>query len=273
MSKNTEKTKAPLTEEQRLARAAKKRKLRHGAYATVITVVFVAVVVLFNIAATVLADNFPLQLDLTGGGDYTISEENADCVKGITRDDLDVTVVVCADEETYSAGNLNVNYYDPSNGKYFIQAAALLKEYSRINRAIHIVYVDPSDPDFNTYQAQCPGETFVTGDLLVLANFKMDGEKVARWRHLDMEDIFEISYDQNDQVSYQYAMYYGMMTLMSSKLETQVTATLASLTSDKLFQVAVITHNGGTFPDALKALMEQNNYAFSEIKNLNEPTP
>ena len=269
MSKKN-KEQQPLTEEQLLARAARKRKLRHGAYATVMTVVFVAVVVLFNIVATVLADRFPLQLDLTGSGDYTINEENATYVKGITRDDLDVTIVVCANEAEYSSGDLSVNYYDPSSGKYFVQSAALLKEYTQINRAIHVVYIDPSDPDFNTYSALCPGENFVSGDLLLTATFTKDGEKVSRWRHLEMEDLFEISYDQNDQVSYQYAMYYGMMTLMSSKLETQVTSALASLTSDKVFQVAVLTHNGGTAPEAFQSLMEQNNYVFTEVKNLNE---
>ena len=263
-----------LTEEERLARAARKRKLRHGAYATGITAAFVAVVVLFNIAATFLAENYPLQLDLTGSGDYTINEDNAAYVKGITRDDLDVTIVVCAKEEEYSEGSLNVNYYDPSEGKYFRQAAALLKEYSQINSAIHVKYVEQTDPDFNVYTALCPGEQFVTGDLLLVATFTDKGEKVTRWRHLEMEDVFEISYDQNDQTSYTYAMYYGMMTIMSSKLETQVTSALASLTSEKVYTVAVITHNGGEAPTSLQSLMNQNNYQFTEIANLNEePIP
>ncbi|MBP5617521.1 MAG: hypothetical protein J6X61_00030, partial [Clostridia bacterium] len=160
-----------LTEEERLARAARKRKFRHGAYATVITIVFVAVVVLFNIAATFLAENYPLQLDLTGSGDYTINEDNAKYVKGLSRDDLDVTIVVCAKETEYSEGSLEVNYYDPSSGKYFRQAAALLKEYSQINPAIHVKYVPQTDPDFNTYTALCPSEKFVTGDLLLVATF------------------------------------------------------------------------------------------------------
>ena len=259
-----------LTEEERLARAARKRKLRHGAYATGITAAFVAVVVLFNIAATFLAENYPLQLDLTGNGDFTINEENAAYVESISRDDLDVTIVVCAQEDAYSEGRISHNYYDPSDGKYFIQAASLLKEYARLNPAIHVVYIEQTDPDFNTYTALCPGEQFVTGDLLLIANFTDKGEKVTRWRHLEMEDVFEISYDQNDQTSYTYAMYYGMMTLMSSKLETQVTSALASLTSEKIYNIAVLTHNGGQAPEELQALLEQNNYQFTEIANLNE---
>ncbi|MBP5618314.1 MAG: Gldg family protein, partial [Clostridia bacterium] len=104
--------------------------------------------------------------------------------------------------------------------------------------------------------------------------FTDKGEKVTRWRHLEMEDVFEVSYDQNDQTSYTYAMYYGMMTLMSSKLETQVTSALASLTSEKVYKIAVLTHNGGEAPDALQTLMKQNNYEFTEVANINEePIP
>lgn len=264
------KERAPLTEKERLARAARKRKLRHGAYATGITVAFVVAVVLFNIAATVLADRFPFRLDLTGKGDYSISEDNAKVIEKIARDDLAVTIVVCGKEAEYSEGALQHNYYDPSDGKYFRQAAALLKEYEQRNPAITVRYVEQTDPDFNEYSSQCPGETFSTGDLLLLASFTDGGEKVSRWRHLTMEEIFEINYDSNDQTSYTYAMYYGMMTLMSSKLETQVTSALVSLTSEKVYNVAVLTHNNGTAPAELQALMKQNNYQFTEISNLNE---
>lgn len=260
----------PVNEEQLRSRSARKRKMKYGAYATVITCVFVAVVILFNIVATILAERFPLSLDLTAGGDFTINEENADYIAGIQRDDLNITIVVCADETAYTGGTFSVNYYDPSNGQYFVQNAYLLKEYTRRNKAIHLQYIDKSDPEFNAYTAMCPDEEFVDGDLLLIAEFTMDGEKVQRWRHLELEDLFEISYDQNDQKSLYYAQYYYMMTLMSNNIETQVTSALASLTSDKVYQVAVLTHNGGEEPTELESLMKQNNYQFTEVSNLNE---
>ena len=106
MSKKNKDTKAPMTEQQSNARVARIRKLKRGAYATVITCVFVAVVIVFNIVATVLAERFPLSLDLTASGDFTISEENADYVKGISREDLEIEIVVCADEKAYEAGSM-----------------------------------------------------------------------------------------------------------------------------------------------------------------------
>lgn len=51
-------------------------------------------------------------------------------------------------------------------------------------------------------------------------------------------------------------------------METAITSSIYSVTSDKTYQVALITANGGQKIDSLQSLMESNNYAFTEISNL-----
>lgn len=269
MSKKNKNAKAPLTEQQSNARVARIRKFKRGAYATAITCVFVAVVIVFNIVATVLAERFPLSLDLTASGDFTISDKNADYIKGISRDDLNIDIIVCADEETYKLGSANTSYYDVSGGKFFEQNIYLLKEYTRLNKAISLDFIDPSDPAFSVYTAAHPDEEFTDGDILIEASFTMGGKTVERSRHLAAEDIFELGYDENDSIS-QYYYQYGQQSLVANNIETAVTSALASLTSDKVYQVAVLTHNGGTSVGSLETLMKQNNYEFTEVNNLNE---
>lgn len=258
-------------------KAAFRRKLRHGTYATVITCVFIALVIVFNIGATVLAERFPLSLDFTAKGDFTISEENKDYIKAVKRDDLKIDIIVCADETKYTDGTvsqslMSQNIYDLSGGQYFTQNVYLLKEYVRMNKAISLKFVDPSDPEFNVYAANenYQDETFNEGDILIESTFTLDGEKISRGRHLTIEDIFEVGVDQNSETSYMYYYYYGYSSLVSNNIETAITSAIYSLTSDKVYQVAYLTHNGGTDISNLEFLMKQNNYEFNEIKNLNE---
>ena len=258
-------------------KTAFKRKFKHGAYATAITCVFVAVIIAFNIGATVLAEKFPLSLDFTAKGDFTISDENKEYIKDINRDDLKIDIIVCATETEYTDGTisqslLSQNIYDLSGGQYFTQNVYLLKEYVRLNKAISLKFINPSDPDFNVYASNenYQDEDFAEGDIIIESSFTLDGEKITRGRHLTMEDIFEVGVDQNNETSYMYYYYYGYSSLVSNNIETAVTSAIYSLTSDKIYQVAYLTHNGGTDISNLEGLMEQNNYEFNEIKNLNE---
>lgn len=258
-------------------KTAFKRKFKHGAYATAITCVFVAVIIAFNIGATVLAEKFPLSLDFTAKGDFTISDENKEYIKDINRNDLKIDIIVCATETEYTDGTisqslLSQNIYDLSGGQYFTQNVYLLKEYVRLNKAISLKFINPSDPDFNVYASNenYQDEDFAEGDIIIESSFTLDGEKITRGRHLTMEDIFEVGVDQENETSYMYYYYYGYSSLVSNNIETAVTSAIYSLTSDKIYQVAYLTHNGGTDISNLEGLMEQNNYEFNEIKNLNE---
>ncbi len=255
---------------QSYVKTGKKRSVKHGAYALVLTAVFVAAVVGLNVAASALSDAYPLTLDLTSNKDFSISDENLEYIEKITRD---VTITVCADKEEYSDGTYaslitSSGVYDTSSGLFFTQTEQLLKEYEMRSEHITLQYIDPQSTDFTKYASKYSSEDFTTGDILVECEFELDGKKIQHYRHLDAFDLYEITSTQENQ-NY-YTLYYSgySYVLASSNIETAITSAIYSVTSDKTLQVALITANGGQTVDNLQSLMETNNYTFFEIDNL-----
>ncbi len=249
---------------------SKKRSVKHGAYALVVSALFVAVLVGLNVAASMVAEAYPLTLDLTSEGDYSISEENLKYINNISRD---VTITVCANKDEYSNGTYEKSLaysgvYDISNGMFFTQTETLLREYEQRNDKVKVQYIDPQSTDFTAYSAKYTSESFSTGDILVECSFELDGKKVNHYRHLDAFDLYTIEETQNSN-SYS-SLYYNGYTyaLHESNVETAVTSSIYAVTADKEYKVALITANNGQKIDSLQNLMEYNNYSFTEITNL-----
>lgn len=111
-----------------------KKRLKHGTMAIILTVVFVAVLVLINIVATKIFERFPLSFDMTSNSSYSISDETIDYVKKI---DTDVKVTVLATKDDFEAANV-----------YTLQASEVLAKYSQYNSKIETEYIDfLSNPD------------------------------------------------------------------------------------------------------------------------------
>ena len=51
------------------------RRLRHGTMATVLSVCFVAAVVLVNVIVSILVDRYPISVDLTSNKVFELSQE------------------------------------------------------------------------------------------------------------------------------------------------------------------------------------------------------
>lgn len=250
---------------------SKKRKFKHGSYAVILTAVFVVVVILLNIGATVLASKVNLTVDLTANKDFSVSEENKEYIKKVERN---VNIVVCCDRETYIDsyyGNLlGSNYADSkylnTSGSstdlinYFNQNTKLLDEYTKLNSKITVEYADPQDPEFSKYTNKYPNASLRTGDIIVESEFELDGETVKRHKILDTDDIFTI-----DSVTY---ASYGISLITANRIETAVTSAIYAVTADSTFKVALITANEGKSIDNLQNLMEMNNYEFTVVDSL-----
>ena len=246
-------------------RAFQKRKFKHGAYAIAATAAFIVVVIGLNIVATVLAERFPLQLDLTADKSYTITEENKEYIQKLDRD---VTITLCADENDYTEGTyfqylsgiysqvMGIYLSDASGGVFFRQTVFLLKEYDKLSEHIKFQAVDPQDPSFNQFTQAYPNEEFSIGDVLIESNFELDGETVKRHRRLTVEDLYTL-----ETSSYSYS-------ISASKVESAVTSAIYSATADKNYQVALLTANGGNSVNTLVSAMTPNNYEFTVIDNL-----
>jgi ABC-type uncharacterized transport system involved in gliding motility auxiliary subunit len=101
----------------------KARQTKFAAYATVYILIVGAAVAMAN----VLADRYNKTYDGTANKRYTLSDQTAKIVKGLTQDST-------------------IEYFDQTTR--FEQAKELLEQYARLSRKVHIKYIDPDkDPE------------------------------------------------------------------------------------------------------------------------------
>ncbi len=245
---------------------ASKRRFKHGGLAIAFTAAFIAVVIMFNIGATILAKNVSLTIDLTANKDFSISEENKEYVKKIDRE---VNIVVCCDKDTYenSLAEMlyNSGYYDTSSSgysytqQYFTQNVYLLEEYSKLNKKIDVEFIDPQTPEFAKYTSNYPNAGLTTGKILIESTFKLNGEEVKRHRVLSVFDTFSIDSTYASQ---------GYYSITGNDIETILTSAIYNVTSDRSYSVAVVTANGGAAITPLQSYLEMNNYEFTTVDSL-----
>lgn len=252
---------------------ANKRRFKHGGLAVAFTAAFVAVVIMFNIGATILAQNVNLTVDLTANKDFSVSEENAEAVKKLDRK---VNIVVCCDKATYKDTlyqyAYSAGYMDSSSSgyadlqQYFNQNVYLLGEYEKLNKNISVEFIDTSTPEFTKYTSRYPDASLGMGNILVESTFELDGEEVNRYRVLTVGDLFSI----DTETSSQYSSYMGqnVYVVNGNNIETSLTSALYTVTADRSYTVAVITANGGQEVTALQSYMQMNNYEFTVIDSL-----
>ena len=82
------------------------RRLRHGTMATVLSVCFVAAVVLVNVIVSILVERYPLTVDLTSNKVFELSQESIDYVSGL---DKDINVYVLATKRISPATTITTN--------------------------------------------------------------------------------------------------------------------------------------------------------------------
>ena len=81
----------------------KKPGFRYSMLASVLSIVFIVVIVGLNICASMLDERFnAMQLDMTTTKDYSISDQN---IEYINRLDKEVSITVAATEDFYSNGS------------------------------------------------------------------------------------------------------------------------------------------------------------------------
>lgn len=113
------------------------RKLRFGTSATVLTVVVIAAVLVFNVIVSVLYDRFPLTWDLTKDNTFTLSDESREVASKITND---VEILVFFDENTFSAPNTSSEELNKVLRQFYI----FTKDYNTLSGGkVKVKYLDP----------------------------------------------------------------------------------------------------------------------------------
>lgn len=208
------------------------RRFKYGSLATVITVVFLAVLVLINVVATLLMERFPLTIDLTADKRFELTEDSIDLLGKLDRD---ITITVCADELTYAS----------SSGEYSKLASEVIENYQKHSKHVTVQYVNLlENPGF---AQNYPDLDLASYDILV--------ESDLRAQKFSSNDLFEIG----------TSTYGG--TTYRSKAEQTLTSAIMYVTDDNPETAILLQGQSSVDLSGYQSLLEANNIK-TESKNL-----
>ena len=217
------------------------RKFRYGSMATAVTAVVVVLVVVLNVVVGILADRYPINLDLTKNKLFTLSDTSVELAKSIQKD-VKVTVFYAEDifkNPTQSNDALNDvlrEFYTAMQQYNNLTGGKVTVEYLDLN-------LNPTLRDqYAEYEVSEGSFLFTCGD---------------RHRTITLNDLF--TQEAND--------YYGYSYSYTSKVELALATNLKYVTADKRQVVTVLTGHD-EFTDATAALQEvyeANGYEFAEL--------
>ena len=222
--------------DSKIKRLFKSRKLRKGSFSIMFIAVFVAVIIVLNMVASLLTEKIPaLTFDLSTTKTTQLSQDTIDFLQTVKKD---VTITVLADESQYTSAN-----------EYYLMANTVLKQYHNQNNKITIKYIDlTANP---TFVSKYPDDTLSAGNYIV--------ECGDKHRILTNSDLFNITQDM-----------YGSSQVESLEVEPSVTTAILNVTSDNQTKIRFIDGFGDYDASAFKELLEKNNYDVASINTLTE---
>lgn len=281
---NTEQTTKKVKKDKKDKNKFNTKKLKHGAMATAFTCVFIAVVVLVNVIATVIFDRFPITIDLTENKIYSISEEAEEYVKKI---DKKVTVTVLAKKDDFES----------FGGEYTKSASELLEKYRKTNSNIEVRYIDfLSNPDIMSEYAD--QSTLGSYDVIFETSSKdSDGNEFKRVKVVGLMDMVNIKdeiyeyyvsagYDSSaiDSEVQSYVVGYGHSQTFSlynsygmlgtSNAESAFVSALMTVADDSAITVTFLNAERNEAElTYFKSLLNANGYIVNEINITTEEIP
>lgn len=182
----------------------KKRSFKFGSMATAFTAVFVAIVILLNIGLTIIAQKYPISIDLTKSKDFNLSSETVEYVKKVNQP---ITIKVFATKSQMESSS------------YFVNPIKIIEQYPQYNSNISIQYIDyDKNP---TSVAAYKNETISQGDIVVTTT---GSDNVQHYKHISSSDLLETQYDSS---TYQ-------TQVVGNKAEQQIDNAIDYVTSTNL---------------------------------------
>lgn len=243
------------------------KKLKHGTMATILTVVFVAVLVLVNIVATSVFERFPLTIDMTSDDSYTLSDETVDYIKNI---DKKIKITVLSEESEFT-----------STSKYIRQANEILKNIVKSNKNISLEYVDlMSNPEVKSEYEDSLSEY----DIIVEAGDNHEKTTVVHPQDLvNFSSDFETAFQQNMGATLEtFVEYYGGMTAIqtystgieSNCAEQAFTSAILKVTDANPITVTFLTgRNELASLTYFQTLLNANGYTVNSIDITTQDIP
>lgn len=286
----TEKIEETVTEEKVKKEKTKKdkkfnsKKLKHGAMATAFTCMFIAVVVLVNVIATILFDKYPITLDLTENKIYSISEDAEKYVKKI---DKKVTVTVLANRDDFES----------FGDEYTKTAAEILDKYRKHNDNIEVKYIDfLSNPDimgdyadqknlgaydiiFETSSVDSQGNKFKRVKVVGLMDMVNIKEEILEYYVSAGYDTASIdseieTYVMNYGHSSTFSLYNSYGMLGTSNAETAFVSAFMAVADDNPITITFLNANRSEAElPYFKSLLDANGYMVNEINISTDEIP
>lgn len=241
-NKKKKPNRTPEEEKERALNSVKRRKkLKYGALATTITIVFVAIVVVINVICGLLDQRFNWNIDLTSSGLYEIDEQTINYLHQLNSD---VEITMLADES-----------YFLENSMLKVVAETMSRFQAESDGHISVEYVDPNkNPEAVSVFKQNYNGELSTGDAVVAS-----GDLV---RVVSFDDMINIE-QQFDQSTYSYTTSYTFTG------EQSLVSAIMGVTDLNTVTVGLIDTTGGSaIYDArdaynyqrIQELLEKNNY-------------
>ena len=246
---NKEAEKAAPKQKKKRGGQFKSTKFKRGGMATVMSVVFIAIVVVINILVGLLTERFPsLNWDLTADKLNTLSDQAIDIAKGIEQE---TTIYLIGEEEAYRKDRLYSSY-----GLEYSQVSNLAEKLREVNSKISVEFIDPdTNPGFIS---EYPEENLTSGTVLVKTE--------KRHKLLTASDLFTV---RNNQSTYQTETY--------SKVDSALAGALEIVNLETMPVVTMATGHGELLTDdvlgSFEELLETQNFEVKSIDFLTEEIP
>ena len=216
------------------------KKFKMGAFATALTAVFVALIILLNVIVSVVSRRFPFSLDFTSNKDYEISKKSLDFISSLD-DEVSITILASEAKFNSQAGN---DFFT-----YFKKTSEFIKLYAQSSDKISLTFLDLSEnPQIKSSFKTKHDVTLYDGAVLI--------ECAATDRYVQIlpEDLFNVQQDQNT----------GMLTIISSKAEQVISSAVLNVTTKHHPLITFLDGNDEsqtTFP----SILQQNGYDTENI--------
>lgn len=238
---NTEKN-GKLSEKAKRRKKFNARSFKHGTLSVILTILFIAAVVVVNVIVGMISERFDTTADLTDDGSYTLQEKTEKYLAEQLNGDVNITVL--ATEQDFEA-----------QGTGYKQINELLKKMQMANSHITLNYLDLNQNP--NYSAEFTGENIAAGYIVV------DSPVTGRHRILTRGDYFAVtdSLSAYDAATIdQYIQYYGSYVIEGSNIEQAAVSAMMYCSNDELVRVAFTEGYGEQDSAALQTLLKKNGY-------------
>ncbi len=237
-----------------------KRSLKHGTLSVVLTLLFIAGVVVLNVIVGIISDRVDTTADLTDTGIYTLDEATTNYLAGL---EMDVTVSVMNSEVNFEGG-----------GTHYKSVNELLKKMAMENEHFKLRYLlIDQNPDFTS---RFNGETLSENYIVV------ESEDTGRHRIITPGGYFSAPTFRDNLAQYGYPedyieqyvnqyvnSSYASQIIEGSNVEQAAISALMYVTNTDPVRVAFTEGFGEGDSSSLSSLLDKNGYDVETINLMN----